>query len=116
MAGFFYCPMSSAVLSELLSPSISRGGALVATVEVPRRFHRHTYTQLVEELRVKHDTVALGLYRFGVPWRDGPGGPRRYTLVHPPPSTPLYSGRDGCDSVFVLAHKPVQLDLASYRL
>ena len=110
LASFYYCPMSSAVLSELLSPSITRGGSVVESVGVPKRFSRLSYADLVEELRLKHDAVAIGLYRYGVPLRDGPGGPRRYTLVHPPPSTPLYSSSDGCDSVFVLAHKHVLLE------
>ena len=111
LAGLYYCPLASGVLSELLSPSISRGGSLVASVNVPRRFNRQSYSQLVEELRSRHDAVAIGLYRFGIPLRDGPGGPGRYTLVNPSPSTVLYSGLDGCDSVFVLAHTHV--DLAS---
>ena len=102
--------MSSAVLSELLSPSITRGGSVIESVGVPKRFSRLSYADLVKELRLKHDAVAIGLYRYGVPVRDGPGGPRRYTLVHPPPSTPLYSSSDGCDSVFVLAHKHVLLE------
>jgi len=110
LADFYYCPMSSAVLSELLSPSITRGGSVIESVDVPMRFSRLSYADLVEELRLKHDAVAIGLYRYGMPGRDGPGGPRRYTLVHPPPSTPLYSSSDGRDSVFVLAHKHVLLE------
>jgi hypothetical protein len=110
LANFYYCPMSSSVLSELLSPSITRGGSVIESVDVPKRFSRLSYADLVEELRLKHDAVAIGLYRYGVPVRDGPGGPRRYTLVHPPPSTPLYSSSDGHDSVFVLAHKHVLLE------
>ena len=110
LASFYYCPMSSAVLAELLSPSITRGGSIVTSIDVPRRFSRQTYAQLVEELRTKHDAVAIGLYRYGVPLRDGPGGPRRYTLVNPPPSLSLYSAIDGRDAVFVLAHKHVTLE------
>jgi hypothetical protein len=97
------------VLSELLSPSISRGGSLVAAVAVPRRLHNARYAVLVEELRAKHDAVALGLHRVGILTRDGPGGPAHYTLVNPPPGMPLYSGSIGCDTVFVLAHTHVEL-------
>jgi voltage-gated potassium channel len=109
LAGFYYCPLSSGVLSELLAPSISRGGSLVAAVDVPLRLNRRTYSELVEELRSRHDAVALGLYRFGIPLRDGHGAPSRYTLANPPANTVLHSGMDGCDSVFVLAHKHVDL-------
>ena len=109
LASFYYCPMSSGVLSELLSPSISRGGSLVAAVAVPRRLHNARYAVLVEELRAKHDAVALGLHRVGILTRDGPGGPAHYTLVNPPPGMPLYSGSIGCDTVFVLAHTHVEL-------
>lgn len=107
LGSFYYCPMSSAVLSELLAPSVSRGGSIVARVDVPPRLSRQTYAQLAEELRVSHDAAAIGLHRYGIPARDGPDGPSYYTLVCPPPDTVLYSAADGHDYVFVLAHKSV---------
>ena len=108
----YYNPLSLALLHELVMPTDQRGGSVVAAVDLPARFSGRSYGELVRELRVEHDAVALGLYRFGVPVRDGLGVPVQFTLLAPPQATVLFSSRDGCDRVFYAARAPVEFGAA----
>jgi hypothetical protein len=104
----FFSPLAAQLLSELLLPSDSRGGSVVHAVDVPRKFSRHAYGVIVDELRDRHDAIAIGLYRHGVPARDGRGTPKNFSLLSPPKDLLLYSGPDGCDRVFVLTQRPIK--------
>ena len=108
LAQTFFSPLAAQLLAELLLPSDSRGGSVVHAVDVPRKFSRHAYGVVLDELRDRHDAIAIGLYRHGVPARDGRGTPKNFTLLSPPKDLILYSGPDGCDRIFVLTQRPVK--------